>query len=308
MNFKTIILAGTALAGLGTGGAAEAASCLGHFNFTGSIETCTVAETGFYEITVNGAAGGLMPNFVTGHAVPGGAGGQVSGMLTFQAGTTFQLLVGEQGGFDDDNGGVGGGGGGGSFVTINDNEPLLVAGGGGGAGVYDRGGDVGIEAAGDGHGGHGAQGYGAGGGGFLTDGGAGYYFSDTFFNTGGKSFLDGGAAGISIASPSERAGADGGFGGGGAGGTGGGGGGGGYSGGNGGTLTVSAFGGTSFVSSRFVSSSMSSDVNYADGSIIIRRVEDLPPTPVPLPATGGLIGIGLASLAAIRASRSRKKT
>ncbi len=216
-----------------TGGSAN-------FLYTGNIVLWSV-PAGVCQIQVEawGARGGA----------GGGRGAYVAGTFTVSPGTTFKILVGQEGG-----NGNGGGGGGGTFFVDNNNTPFLIAGGGGGLGysnnynasVMEGGrcqndgcnataGSCGTPGNG-GTAGQGGQGGtctqngtgGGGGGGLLTGGGAanGCNYSST---TGGQAFVNGGAGG------NGGCGVAGGFGGGGGGGCngGGGGGGGGYSGGGG---------------------------------------------------------------------------
>src|SRR5450432_4842411 len=58
------------------------------FGSTGSATTFTVADTGFYQITVDGAAGGAGPN------ASGGLGAAVSGDIFLSSGTLLHIVVG----------------------------------------------------------------------------------------------------------------------------------------------------------------------------------------------------------------------
>ncbi len=176
------------------------------FSYTGVIQTYTVAVSGIYAITADGAQGG--GGFA---GVTGGAGAQISADLTLVAGTVLDILVG--GGGADGTDGAGGGGGGGSFVVEaakpvrgSSAVPLVIAGGGGGAGGGTPsteedgapgatgmqggtgGGDEGGAGGSDGGGGVGGDPNdgGGGGGGYSTAGDAGSA-------AGGASFLSGGA-------------------------------------------------------------------------------------------------------------------
>ena len=207
---------------------------------TPGIQTYTIATTGTYDITADGAQGGESTFFSSSGA---GDGASVGGDIVLQAGTKLEIVVGGEG----ESGITGGGGGGGSFVieTGAVDTILAVAGGGGGTGEYAGGGGGGggtaptggnggpSGGAGGGGGasgaaGHGGGNLGGGGGGGFTGGngatglgghgGAGAVAGTTFY---------GGAGGVGAG--------NGGVGGGGGGGDlGGGGGGGGYGGGGGG--------------------------------------------------------------------------
>jgi hypothetical protein len=211
---------------------------------TGTIQTFTASVGGLYGISAYGASGNK--GSYNDGVVPG-VGIGVSGVFNLTAGQTVQILVGQQGQSSDGNGG----GGGGSFIVAAGNIPLLVAGGGGGlrqqcpenggngqAGTsggnptyapgsseFDQAGGVGGT---NGSGGTSSSSWGGGGGGLTGDG-----QNDGNFGQGGRSFIHGGAGGLSTSNCGGLA--AGGFGGGGSGnGCYGGGGGGGYSGGAGG--------------------------------------------------------------------------
>jgi hypothetical protein len=145
----------------------------------------------------------------------GGLGARMIGVFDLTEGEIINVLVGQIGGSEQE-----GGGGGGSFVTDFNNNPLIVAGAGGGAGgagngldaVNETSGTAGEVGGAGGEGGNGGQedyGNGAAGGGFYTDGTAGYG------DGGGKAYLNGGNGG-ETPWPSYP-GSSGGFGGGGAG-------------------------------------------------------------------------------------------
>ena len=63
----------------------------------------------------------------------GGMGAEIGGEFNLTAGTTLQIVVGQQG--VGQSSGSNGGGGGGSFVVDDSDSPMLVAGGGGGTRV-----------------------------------------------------------------------------------------------------------------------------------------------------------------------------
>lgn len=188
-------------------------SLLGLVTSNSGIQTWTV-PAGKYRIEAYGSS---RPNNTNG-VVSGTANGYGSyqiGEFTFNSATSLKILVGQPASNN-------GSGNGGTFVATNANSPLIVAGGAGGDGPYSYSwrGYQGSVSAGNGSGG--ARGpYGAGGGGFTSDGENGQYEA-----TSGKglSFTNGGSGGSG----------GGGFGGGGAGSSTGGGGGG-YSGGAGGS-------------------------------------------------------------------------
>ncbi len=185
------------------------------FSYTGVIQTYTVAVSGIYAITADGAQGG--GGFA---GVTGGAGAQISADLTLVAGTVLDILVG--GGGADGADGAGGGGGGGSFVVEaakpvrgSSAVPLVIAGGGGGAGGGTPsteedgapgatgmqggtgGGDEGGAGGSDGGGGVGGDPNdgGGGGGGYSTAGDAGSAAGGASFASGGANAYFGGYGG-----------------------------------------------------------------------------------------------------------------
>jgi hypothetical protein len=83
-------------------------------NDTDTIETYTVPETGEYEITATGAAGGVAEDS-TRHLVDAGAGATVSGDFELTAGQVLDILIGTQAA--NGQNGEDGGGGGGTFVV-----------------------------------------------------------------------------------------------------------------------------------------------------------------------------------------------
>ena len=196
------------------------------FNYTGSIVTYTVPETGLYDIDAYGAEGGGDAN--TG---AGGLGAEIGGDVMLTQGEVLSIAVGDAGSAG------GGNGGGGSFVVGPGGAPLVIAGGGGGAIylngpgglrtiriIWRRGSIQEAPAGNNGNGGAGGYFDGGGrGGGLLTDGTEGN--SDVGgTGVGGASFANGLAGGAG--SPDYKfnnSGGNGGFGGGGLNGGGGGG-------------------------------------------------------------------------------------
>ena len=275
------------------------------FNYTQSIVSWTVPETGSYIITAYGAqGGGSYLNSSTGVVgLPGGLGAIIGGRFQLSANLNLNILAGGMGVSTEQ---WAGGGGGGSFVVDSSSNPLVVAGGGGGSGAgygagpsnpadyngqtsTSGGSSFDNQSAGGSNGQGGTIGEnssdygGAGGGGFvfgpIGNGGTHYETGGghTMMAQGGFSYLNGGAGGAS----GEFGGA-GGFGGGGAGGglsgdaphssaEGGGGGGGGYSGGAGGVGNPDdggGGGGGSFVATSATNISMTVG-NVGDGLVII---------------------------------------
>ena len=211
------------------------------------FQSYTVPVAGWYFLDAQGGQGGPASN----NSHQGGRGARMQGYAFLLAGDVLRIAVGGSGarGQGDGNNVSGGGGGGGSSIFLVDGSnyvPLLMAGGGGGAAAnYD--GSPGLSTTSGGStlggvsgngGGIGADKFGgAGGAGYLTDGGT-HYDGSTVLSYGGQAYLSGNFGGSS-----GRNGGGGGWGGGGSGGPalrglvnkdGGGGGGGGYSGGGGG--------------------------------------------------------------------------
>jgi len=205
------------------------------FAYSGAVTTYTITTSGLYDITAAGAQGGST------YFSPGGNGAVIGGDLLLYAGDVLQIAVGGQGtsGGYSYYAGVSGGGGGGSFVVLqNGAVPLVIAGGGGGGGYYpgysgnpgltgmsggngsNTGGcSTGIGGSG-GNGGSGAlcntvywpRTAGAGGAGFLSNGGNGGVYGPVTAAQGGSDWANGllGGAG----SPDFYVGGAGGFGGG----------------------------------------------------------------------------------------------
>jgi hypothetical protein len=238
------------------------------FTYTGAATTVTVASAGIYDITADGAQGGIGNHF-------GGRGADASGDVTLTAGEVLKIIVGGEGG----TGTYGGGGGGGSFVLEKGSTTtaLVIGGGGGGGGYAFQGGEGEATTEGgngtgfsaglggtDGHGG--GSGFdnvsiGGGGGGFLSAGA-----SDGRYTGGAKA---GGAGGTGFGT------ANGGFGGGGGGAEPGGGGGGGYGGGGGGGTRGGGGGGGSYVEASATDTLITAGQNVGNGTITINYVGPL---------------------------------
>ena len=207
-------------------------------------------------------------------AMPGGMGGRAEGDFNLTAGTTLNILVGQQ---PTAYNSVrhGGGGGGGTFVVTSTGTPLIIAGGGsGGGGTYNgsnygnTGGNGGVivspvgytEIAS-------SSGWGDGGGGGLTLGGYGYVSNVVGYVEGGRSFTNGGAGGFGYDGSLNNIPGCGGFGGGGGGGLGGGGGGGAQGGGSIISQSVGACGGTSY--NTGTNQTNTAGANSSGGSVTI---------------------------------------
>jgi hypothetical protein len=278
----------------------------------GQFQHYVVPTTGWYLLDATGAQGGPAGNY------RGGKGARLQGYASLKAGDTLRIAVGGkglQGETKGDNAAaVGGGGGGGasSIVKVRNSlaanpgdryEPLLFAGGGGGAGTGENGssGQVvndGKGAAGDGGvsgggGGGGAdENNGAGGAGYLRDGGShcnGDCNGSNWLAFGGQAYLSGNNGGNTY-----NRGGIGGFGGGGSGGPieilkiGGGGGGGGWSGGGGGSFGFvqpgGGGGGGSYVSASLYTLGCLSEEGViaphadGDGVVTVKYVPDFKDT------------------------------
>ena len=246
-----------------------------------------INTSGSYEIVAYGAAGG---NGAGGFNTPtpgGGLGAQIGGDFNLTAGNVLDLYIGQQG---SNASGIiwGGGGGGGTFVVLDSTgTPLIVAGGGGGGGAQ---GEAVVNGGTDTTGGSGLGGSAgesaSGGGGFLGSGVSGE-------SGGGLGFplLTGGSA--------AGNGGSGGFGGGG-GGADGGGGGGGYTGGDGGNGNSSCYacsgqGGSSYLEPG-IAATVDLAANASSGEVEIIYLA----SPVPEPASVGLLALGLAALSFAR--------
>ncbi|KAL9655061.1 hypothetical protein ABK040_008843 [Willaertia magna] len=171
------------------------------------IQYWTVPFNGKYRITACGAGGGVNTYNTQSRE---GYGAKVSGYFVLTKGTVLKILVGQKAENAVGYSGAGAaGGGGGTFVVMEEgNKPLIIGAGGNGQnwsswttdGPDGRVPQLGVEET------HGASAdRGAGGGGFKFDGLSG----DSC--TGGKSFVNGGVAGLMTSSY----GSHGGFGGGG---------------------------------------------------------------------------------------------
>ena len=77
------------------------------FNYSGTIVTWTVTNTGYYDVSAYGAQGGGNSTAM------GGLGASISGSFLFNAGEVFNILVGGVGSSSTVAGNAGGGGGGG---------------------------------------------------------------------------------------------------------------------------------------------------------------------------------------------------
>ncbi|MEP7204855.1 MAG: type II secretion system protein, partial [Candidatus Saccharibacteria bacterium] len=198
----------------------------------GTIQTWIVPTTGTYTIEVWGAQGGN-----SGYSA--GLGARMRGDFALAAGTTLNLLVGQQGSSNGNHGG----GGGGTFVTGNTNNPLIIAGGGGGSGNQiggsagavgssgtlgtgtgtargnpgTNGGGGGGAVGGSGGGGGGLLGYGGGGciNSYSGVGGAGGNGTNGSNGTGGTCYPESGGRGFATGGTGGYYTLDGGFGGGG---------------------------------------------------------------------------------------------
>ena len=186
------------------------------------FQSYTVPVAGWYFLDAQGGQGGPASN----NSHQGGRGARMQGYAFLLAGDVLRIAVGGSGarGQGDGNNVSGGGGGGGSSIFLVDGSnyvPLLMAGGGGGAAAnYD--GSPGLSTTSGGStlggvsgngGGIGADKYGgAGGAGYLTDGGT-HYDGSTVLSYGGQAYLSGNFGGSS-----GRNGGGGGWGGGGSGG------------------------------------------------------------------------------------------
>lgn len=250
---------------------------------TRGIQEWTVPVSDTYSVTLAGASGGYVPLKI------GGRGRVITVQRYFTAGQVLKILVGQEGGRIHFTTGYAGGGGGGTFVVDSSTSTaLLVAGGGGGAaqsasGYGNSGGGSGSDAAAynstSGTAGSGGAAGGTSGGGGLSNGswcsGSGGGFSGDGLNStfgigyGGKSFLNGGVAGVNNGN-STTLNVPGGFGGGGGGLTytsyeTNGGGGGGYSGGGCGrntSVSGGGGGGANLITGTYVSDSLNTGNGY----------------------------------------------
>jgi len=237
------------------------------YGYTGHIQTFTVATSGDYEITADGAQGGSNDD----GASPGGLGAMASGDIFLNAGAVLEIVVGGEGVSSTSVAG----GGGGSFVIetnngsgVVDNNEVIAGGGGGGGrnsagvggGTGPTGGNGGAGGGGGGHSGAAGQpggGTGGAGGGGFTGGAAGF--------TGGLGHA-GSITGTTFAGGNGPV--SGGFGGGGGGGDGGGGGGG-FGGGGGGGGSGGGGGGGSVVDGNAISSSQKAATHGGNGLVTI---------------------------------------
>lgn len=247
-------------------------------------------QSGYYSVTVAGAAGGYHPNRGTSSM---GLGAVITQNIYLTGGTTYTMLVGKKGEeATQGNSGSGGGGGTFFFLNVNDTYPILAAGGGGGASNAANG--VGANLGTSGNNGQGGSTSGgaiggvnggistvnSGDGNYDAGGGAGWLAGNGEVNSNandasfGYAPRNGGRGGFRSADGSDDWGGHGGFGGGGGGATenGNAAGGGGYSGGGKGSDSPSyggGGGGGSYYSGTLVSSSVS---NSGQGYITIIKL------------------------------------
>jgi hypothetical protein len=248
-----------------------------YFVATGAIQHDTIANSGTYAITADGAQGGT-----GGTGGIGGSGAAVSGDIYLAAGTVLEIVVGGKG----DDSFSGGGGGGGSFVIETDNGTtsgldiiLAVAGGGGGGGYFNPGyagggqtAQTGGNGGGTGGGAGGVNGAAGSGGGSAAGGGGGYTGGG-----GGVRYVSAAGSGSVVATTfkggaGNSGGGNGGFGGGGGGGSDNGGGGGGYGGGGGGggggSSITGGGGGGSYLDAGFTNTSRTGDATPAGERLV----------------------------------------
>ena len=102
------------------------------FDYTGSVQTFSVPESGTYKLEVWGAAGGQYVSYL-----PPGLGGYSVGSIDLNQGDKLYIVVGGSGHDAQDtsgaSGGYNGGGNGGSSKTPSGVDPYKGGGGGGGA-------------------------------------------------------------------------------------------------------------------------------------------------------------------------------
>jgi hypothetical protein len=258
--------------------AAQCATEITRFDYSGTVQVYAVPYDGTFWIEAAGAEGSNN----TSSTIAPGKGAYMGGKFSLNSGTQLNILAGQQRTATSGNGG-----GGGSFVTLDDNSPLVVAGGGGGSAQGtdspDKDGQIGttggMGAAGGGAGGSAGSGGGVGasgfqsgaGGGLLTNGADGWTGG-----TGGAAFVNGGSGGTSNAP------ANGGFGGGGSGSSYVvGGGGGGYSGGGSGGNSVAGVGGGGGSFNSGTNQDNQTGVNSGSGYVRVCSVLMVAPTSLP---------------------------
>ncbi len=184
-------------------------SLITQFYYTGSVQTYTAPQTGYYIIEAYGASGGSAHHGVSWNirTTYGGKGGLVSGKVYLTQGQTLYINVGGGGVNSEQNVGVPGGfngggstssggsasGGGATDIRLsnnNINSRIMVAGGGGGASRYVSGNDGGIASSGN----NGTLFYGSNGGHGYSGGGGGYYGgtsgSSGTSSNGGSNYID----------------------------------------------------------------------------------------------------------------------
>ena len=255
------------------------------FNYASSLfQNFYIPISGWYKCEVNGAQGG---NGVQGAV--GGSGASLSGYYYFNQDDQLKILVGGAGGegvqLDQDFCAIssgqtygyrgGGGGGASSIFNLTNNSLVMMAGGGGGGADQKDGGSGSADVSGYGGGGTSNSSgtcdcSSAGGGGYSGDG------ADGFNVSGGKSYLNGAAGGITTTPGFVNEFGQGGFGGGGSSSSpsecysyGSGGGGGGYSGGVGGGKNEAGTGGSSYYKAGVKSLIAQSGVHNNNGSVVI---------------------------------------
>ena len=285
------------------------------FDFQGNVfQSYTVPAEGWYFLDASGAQGGPASN----DSHQGGKGARMQGYAFLSAGDELRIAVGGAGakGQNDGNNVSGGGGGGGSSIVLVDGStyvPLLMTGGGGGgaanyngsSGLFTTEGGPPNYGANGGGGGIGADPYGgAGGAGYLTDGGTHFdRDNNTLLSFGGQAYLSGNYGG-----GSGQNGGGGGWGGGGSGGPavdkllknkdGGGGGGGGYSGGGGGVNEGDGGGGGgSYVDANLDTTLCAAAQGYQVGHGLVEITPVIGPPVIEQPAdqqveTGGSVTLG----------------
>lgn len=267
--------------------APAAASCIGSFTFTGTIQTCTVDTTGTYALSLFGAQGG---------GSTGGLGAQAGGSILLSAGDELSILVGGQGGTTITASSTQlGHGGGGTMAGDAGGAGQAGTAGGTGTGSMVRG--PGAPGGTGGSGGlasidHNAITRAGGGGGWSGNGGGG----PSPAPGGGASFLNGGAGGTAAVGLFYDTFGPGGFGGGG-GSQVGAGGGGGYSGGGGGT---GGGGGGSFLAAAVTDDVLVAGVRSGNGLVTIGLQSAVQ---TPEPGTLTLLAGALGMLALRRRAR-----
>lgn len=236
------LLAGCVLSfGLLAGGGEAMASCdiSGSVSgFAAGLTTCTVTESGIYQVTVVGGEGGtfyqsssaigISENPATGY---GGYGAEVTGEVSMTAGQVYDIITGISGANVVGSSSpvqAPSGGGASAIILVGGSSftPYIVASGGGGGGAeygtsgWDGGGGNGYssvvgDAGGETVASSGSTSYGGGGGGLTSSG-----QSSSGGGVGGAGFsppsglMQGGTGGIATSSTTASGGGGGGYGGG----------------------------------------------------------------------------------------------